>query len=143
MRGNSTFIDRQFIEYIVFCLITVFFSIKMEGRSTPTLSSEQKSHIRYMYQNIVKPPRITNMSNPILRDVIDPRDYQTYQKVRNLYQSIGRFYEMLFEYLCNFKRPTKSLCNTCKSQRSNKLRNFCETCHKNSFDLITQKKTFI
>ena len=116
----------------------------MEQQSTSTISLEQKNHIRYMYQDIFKPPRNINTSNPLLRDTIDQRDYETYQKIRNIYQSIGRFYEYLFAYLCNFTRPTKSLCTTCKSQKSNKLRKFCETCNKNSFDLInTEENIFI
>ena len=105
------------------------------------LSIQQKQDIEYLFKNYVTPPKCFNQTNNIiLNEVFQSQDYISYIKVRNLFQKIGYFYEHLFAYLCNLRKPIKQLCSTCKIQRSNKLRKLCETCNRNSFDLINEEE---
>ena len=105
--------------------------------TNPTLTTEQKQHIKDLYKQILLPSKTLNPpDNILLKNLISSDDYSRYQKVRNIYQQSGYFYERLFAYLCNFQKPNKTLCHSCSLQKSNKNQNLCETCNKNHFDLI-------
>ena len=112
--------------------------------SGKSLSETQKQDIQDLFNKTFSKPPINPQSNDIiLKEVFKQEDYKKYSTIKNIQQKLGLFYESLFCYLSDFQKPNKKRCDTCKIQKSNHLRHFCETCNRSSFDLINEEEQIL
>ena len=77
---------------------------------TTFLSDIQKTNIEQIFLNTFKSPQKTHMSpDAVLTPLFNqlPIEVNNYLKMVKLSTNMGRFYENLFCYLCDFQKPKK------------------------------------